>query len=37
MYDDDEGMGNIINNWVAPFLLGAIIAISFVAAIIPYI
>lgn len=30
-------MHNFINNWVAPFLFGAIVAVFFVAAIIPYI
>lgn len=30
-------MKNIIFNWVAPFLFGAITAVLLVAAIIPYI
>ena len=37
MYDDDEGIKNFINNWVAPFLFGAIVAVLFVVALIPYI
>ena len=30
-------MKKLIINWIAPFMFGAIVAITFVAAIIPYI
>lgn len=30
-------MKNLIINWAAPFLFGAIVAVLFVVAIIPYI